>query len=67
MNLHKLYESNPGDQSVKQAIKSIVDSSFLPKMAEDEQEETSFDLTEVFPLNKVGNFGRILNRKCRIA
>lgn len=67
MNLHKLYESNPGDQSVKQAIKSIVDSSFLPNMVEEEQEGTVFDLTEVFPLNKVGNFGRILNRKCRIA
>ena len=24
-------------------------------------------MTEVFPLNKVGNFGRVLNRKCRLA
>jgi hypothetical protein len=32
MNLNKLYQSNPGDQSAKYAIKSIVDSAFLPRV-----------------------------------
>ena len=31
MNLNKLYESNPGDASVKMAIKSIADAQFMPK------------------------------------
>jgi hypothetical protein len=67
MNLNKLYESNPGDQSVKQAIKGIADSDFLPRGFEEETAKNPFDLTELFPLNKTGNFGRVLNRKCKLA
>lgn len=67
MNLNKLYQSNPGDQSAKYAIKSIVDSAFLPRIADETIFKTSFDLTELFPLNKMGNFGRVLNRKCKLA
>ena len=67
MNLNKLYESNPGDPAVKLAIKTIADSNFLPKhVIEEEQYTTTFDLNKLHPLNKLGNFGRILVRKCRI-
>ena len=31
MNLNKLHESNPGDPSVKMAIKSIADAQFMPR------------------------------------
>lgn len=49
------------------AIKSIADSNFLPKQAVDEEEyKTTFDLNKLHPLNKLGNFGRVLTRKCRI-
>lgn len=67
MNLNKLYESNPADQTVKQAIKTIVNSDFLPTNTDPEKLQSSFlDPTELYPLNKTGNFGRVLNRKCKL-
>ena len=66
MNLNKLYETNPGDPSVKQAIKAIVDSGFQPRNYEDQHSKPAFDFNQFYPLNKVGNFGRVLTRKCRI-
>ena len=65
MNLNNLYESNPGDHTVKQAMKSIIDAHFIP-YEQQQPQQPSVDLSELIPLNKVGNFGRILNRKCKI-
>jgi hypothetical protein len=47
-------------------MKNIVDSSFLPMAEESPRKTVSFDLSEAFPLNKLGNFGRTLERKCRL-
>jgi hypothetical protein len=60
INLSKIYEVNPNDRNTKDMMKNIVNSQFIPQNLENDQYKNRLDLSEVFPLNKNGNFGRLL-------
>lgn len=67
LNLSKLYEVNPTDPVTKQMIKNIVNAKFMAPLEQFDPAPYQIDLSEVFPLNKLGNFGRELERKCRLS
>ena len=46
-------------------MRAILNSQFVPQQFEEEA-LPRLDLSEAFPLNKLGNFGRELERKCRL-
>ena len=53
------------DKNIKTEIKSLLDSRFY-KVTENLTKKYKLNVNQVFPLNKPGNFGRVLERKCRL-
>lgn len=66
VTLAKISEANPSDRNTKDMMRNILASQFLPQQFEEEA-LPRLDLSEAFPLNKLGNFGRELERRCRLS
>jgi len=64
LELARIYEINPNDQRNKQDMKNILNDRFIS--LQDDKVDFSLDLGELHPLNKLGNFGQTLQRKCRL-
>ncbi len=58
------FDSNKSDTNLKIQIKNLIDNKFnnnhAEKAMQDKLKSYKVDLEKVYPLNKPGNFGRVL-------